>query len=59
MIEEATRAERVAVRDRMLAAIHSAQVECGMGNDDPFGATAERRSLHGLVRKEHKDEILP
>lgn len=42
MIEEATRAERVTVRDRMLAALHSAQVECGMGNDDPFVMSIRR-----------------
>lgn len=36
IIEEATKNERMAVRDLMLSAIQSAQAECGMKNDDPF-----------------------
>jgi hypothetical protein len=47
IIEEATKEERMAVRDLMLSAIQSAQAECGMQNDDPF-AMSIRRAAEAL-----------
>lgn len=35
-IEHATEAERIAVKDLMLAALESARAECGMHAGDPF-----------------------